>query len=35
VFRVVYVVRNGLITEVREYIDTLYLTRALIEEPEH
>jgi ketosteroid isomerase-like protein len=30
---VVYVVRNGLITEVREYIDTLYLTRALIDEP--
>ena len=28
---VVYVLRDGLITEAREYIDTLYLTRALIE----
>jgi ketosteroid isomerase-like protein len=30
---VVYVLRDGLITEAREYIDTLYLTRALIEAP--
>ncbi len=30
---VVYVVRDGLIAEVREYIDSLYLSRELIPAP--